>query len=72
VALTITVAGKQVTATEETVGATDCTMTDTAPDFAVSSILVAVTVTVAAELDAVNKPVEVIVPPVVDHITTEL
>ena len=47
-------------------------MTDTAPDFAVSSILVAVTVTVAAELDAVNKPVEVIVPPVVDHITTEL
>lgn len=72
VAPTVTVAGSQTAETDEILDGDNWTTRAAVADFDVSSILVAVTVTVVAELGAVNKPAEVIVPPVVDHITAEL
>ncbi|MGB6933043.1 MAG: hypothetical protein WBD91_09705 [Acidobacteriaceae bacterium] len=42
------------------------------PDFVVFSVLVAVTVAVAAEPGAVNNPLLLIVPPLAVHVTVEL
>jgi hypothetical protein len=42
------------------------------PDFVGSCVLVAVTVTVPAEAGAVKSPLALIVPPLADHVTTEL
>jgi hypothetical protein len=42
------------------------------PDLLPSSILVAITVTVPAEVGAVKRPLEVIVPTLADHATAEL
>jgi hypothetical protein len=54
-------------------GGFDCTVTDAVPDLVVSCVLVAVTVTVAAEAGAVNSPPALMVPPpVTDHVTAEL
>jgi hypothetical protein len=48
------------------------TVTDAFPDFVASSVLVAVMVTVAAELGAVKRPLEVTVPALAVHVTAEL
>ena len=72
--LAFTVAGLQVTFTDVIVDGFDrpVTVTDAVPDFAVSWVLVAVTVTVAAEPAAVKTPLESTVPPLADHFTAEL
>jgi hypothetical protein len=72
VALTITVAGAQLIETDVIVGDVNCTTTAAVPDFVVSCVLVAVTVTVAADAGAVKSPLELIMPPLADHITAEL
>jgi hypothetical protein len=74
VALRATVEGLQLTETEEIVGGPDpiATFTDAVPDLLESSLLVAVTVTVAAELGAVSMPLALIVPLLAVHATVEL
>ena len=47
-------------------------MRDAVPDFVGSCMLVAVTVTVPAEADAVKTPFPLMVPPLVDQVTAEL
>jgi hypothetical protein len=64
--------GLQVTATEVIVGGVDCTVTDAVPDFVVSWVLVAVTFTVPGEAGAVKRPPALMVPPLADHVTSEL
>jgi hypothetical protein len=68
------VEGLHATDTEEIVGGLDpiSTITVAVPDLLESSLLVAVTVTVAAELGAVSIPLALIVPPLAVHITVEL
>jgi len=66
------VGGLQATATEVIVGGSDCTVTDAVPDFVVSWVLVAVTVTLPGEAGAVKSPPVLIVPPPADHVTAEL
>lgn len=63
------VEGAQATDTDVIVGGevVDCTATEAAPDLVVSSVLVAVTVRSPAEAGAVKSPLELIVPPLVDH-----
>lgn len=50
----------------------DCTVIIAVPDFELSCILVAVTVTAPGEVGAVNNPLDAIVPELVDHVTAEL
>jgi hypothetical protein len=69
------VEGAQATETEvivEGVVDVDCTAIEAVPDFVASCVLVAVTVTLPAEAGAVNRPLELTVPPLVDHVTVEL
>jgi len=68
------VEGLHATETEEIVGglATIATVTVAVPDLLGSSLLVAVTVTVAAELGAVKSPFELIDPLLAFHVTVEL
>jgi hypothetical protein len=47
-------------------------MTEAVPDFVGSCVLVAVTVAVPADADAVKTPLVLIVPPLPDHVTAEL
>src|SRR5580658_388007 len=50
-----------------------CTVMEAVPDLVESSVLVAVTVIVAAAEGAVNRPVALMLPPpVADHVTAEL
>ena len=65
--------GLQVTCTELIVGELDCAVivTDAVLDFAMSWVLVAVTVAVAAEEGAVKIPLELTAPPVAAHVTVE-
>jgi hypothetical protein len=49
-----------------------CTLTDAVPDLVGSWVLVAVTVTLAAEDGAVKTPLAFTVPPVADQVTDEL
>jgi len=74
VALGATVEGLHVTDTEEIVGGLIpvATITVAVPDLLVSSVLVAVTVTVAAELGAVSIPLALIDPLLAAHVTIEL
>jgi len=74
VAFGATVEGAQATDTDVIVGGevVDCTATEAAPDFVVSSELVAVTVRFPAEAGAVKSPLELMVPPLVDHFTVVL
>jgi hypothetical protein len=74
VAPVVTVEGEQATDTEEIVGsAAACTVMAVVPDFDVSSVLVAVTVTLAAAAGAVKSPAELIdPPPETDHVTAVL
>ena len=74
VAFVAIVEGLHVTATEEIVGGLDgmATITVAVPDLLESSLLVAVTVTVAAEFGAVSIPFASIVPPLAVHVTIEL
>ena len=66
--------GLQVTATEVTVlvGGVDCTVSIAVPDFVVSCVLVAVTITVPAEAGDVKSPLESMVPALADQVTAEL
>ena len=68
------VEGAQATDTDVIVGGevVDCTSTEAAPDFVVSSVLVAVTVRFPVEAGAVKSPLELMLPPLVDHFTVEL
>jgi hypothetical protein len=68
------VEGAQATDTDVIAGGevVDCTATEAAPDFVVSSVLVAVTVRFPIEDGAVKSPLELIVPLLVDHFTVEL
>lgn len=74
VALGAIVDGLHATDTEEIVDGPDpiATVTDALPDLLESSLLVAVTVTVAAELGAVSNPLALIDPLLALHITVEL
>lgn len=74
VALIAIVDGLHATPTEEIVGepVPVATVTVAFPDLLESSLLVAVTVTVAAELGAVSSPLPVIDPPLALHVTVEL
>lgn len=71
----LTVVGLQVIETEVTVvggeGGAACTVRVAVPDLLASCVLVAVTVTLAADAGAVNNPADVIVPPVADQFTAE-
>jgi hypothetical protein len=53
-------------------GIANCTVTVAWPDLVVSWVLVAVTVRVPAEAGAVKSPLELMVPPLADHVTAEL
>jgi hypothetical protein len=53
-------------------GVCNCTVTAAVPDFVVSWVLVAVTVTVPAVAGAVKSPLALMVPPLADHVTEEL
>jgi len=68
------IVGAQATDTDVIVGGVvvGCTATEAAPDFVVSSVLVAVTVMFPAEGGAVKSPLELMVPPLADHITVEV
>jgi hypothetical protein len=68
------VEGAQATDTEVIVGeeGVDCTATEPAPNFVGSSVLVAVTVRFPFVAGAVKSPLELMVPPLVDHFTVEL
>lgn len=72
VAFALTVAGVQLTTTEVMEDAAAPTVTEAVPDLVASCVLVAVTVTVLAVAGAVNKPPNVIFPPLADHVTAEL
>ena len=72
VALGAIVEGLQATPTEEIVGVVAFTVIVAVPDLVESCVLVAVTVTVAAEAGAVNSPLALIVPPLAVHFTPEL
>ncbi|HEX4311460.1 MAG TPA: hypothetical protein VHZ25_15610 [Acidobacteriaceae bacterium] len=74
VAPAVTVEGEQVTDTEEIIGsAAACTVIVAVPDFEVSSVLVALTVTLAAAAGAVKSPAELIdPPPETDQVTAVL
>lgn len=74
VALGATVEGLQLTDTEDIAGGPDpiATFTVAVPFLGESSLLVAVTVTVAAELGAVSIPLALIVPLLAVHVTVEL
>lgn len=74
VALGAIVDGLHATDTEEIVDGPDpiATVTDALPDLLESSLLVAVTVTVAAELGAVSNPLALIDPLLAVHVTVEL
>lgn len=74
VALGAIVEGLQLTETEEIVGGPDpiATITVAVPVLVESSLLVAVTVTVAAELGAVRSPFALIEPLLAVHVTVEL
>ena len=68
------VEGLHVTLTEEIVDGPDAVVTATVaiPDLLASCVLVAVTVTVAAELGAISIPLALIVPPLAFQVTIEL
>jgi len=68
------VEGAQATDTDVIVGeeVADCTVTESTPDFDVSCVLVAVTVTLPDEAGAVKRPLELTVPPLEDHFSAEL
>lgn len=74
VAFVAIVEGLHATDTKEIVGepVPIATVTVAFPDLLESSLLVAVTVTIAAELGALNNPLPLIVPPLAVHITVEL
>jgi hypothetical protein len=72
VPLAFTVAGAQLTATDVTVCELAWTLTFAIPDFVVSWVLVAVTVTLPAEAGAVKVPIELMPPPPAVHVTEEL
>lgn len=72
VALVWTVDGVQATCTDVMVGEGGWIMTEAVPDFVGSCVLVAVTVAVPADADAVKTPLVLIVPPLPDHVTAEL
>jgi hypothetical protein len=72
VALTPTVAGLQATETDVIDDEDACTVTVAVPDLVVSCMLVAVTVTLPAEVGAVKTPLEFTVPAVADQVTAEL
>ena len=72
VALVAIVDGLQTTPTEEIVGGAAFTVIVAVPILLVSCVLVAVTITVPAELGAVNDPLPLIVPPLAVHFTVEL
>ena len=71
VASTAIVDGLQVTATDVIVEEVDCTVTVAVPDFVLSCVLVAVTVTVPGEAGAVKSPLASMLPPLADHVTPE-
>lgn len=65
--------GEQATDIEVIVGGVaDCTATDAVPDFVASCVLVAVTVMLPADDGAVRSPLELMLPPLVNHVTVEL
>jgi hypothetical protein len=72
VALVLTVDGVQATCTDVMVEEDGWTITEAVPDFIGSCVLVAVTVAVPAEADAVKTPLALTVPPLADHLTAEL
>jgi hypothetical protein len=47
-------------------------VTNAVPDFVLSWLLIAVTVTLAAVAGAVKSPFAVMLPPLADHLTAEL
>jgi hypothetical protein len=66
------VVGVQLTATEVMVEELACTATVAVPDFVVSCVLVAVTVTGPTVEGAVSRPLAVIDPALALHVTAEL
>jgi hypothetical protein len=54
------------------VGAAACTVTVAVPDLVVSSVLVAVTVTLWAVAGVVSTPLVAMLPALADHVTLEL
>ncbi|HVC90223.1 MAG TPA: hypothetical protein VND66_06330 [Acidobacteriaceae bacterium] len=66
--------GVQLTPTEVIEGGVDgiVTVTVAEPDLVVSSVLVAVTVTLPAEADAVKSPLAAMLPELTDQVTAEL
>jgi hypothetical protein len=66
--------GEQATDTDVIVGGEvlDFTVTDAVPDFVASCVLVAVTVMLPADDGAVRSPLELMLPPLVNHVTVEL
>src|SRR5579864_9269937 len=74
VAFTPIVDGLQTTPTEVIAGGggVDCTVTEAVPDFVVSCVLVAFTVTVPATAGAVKAPFALIPPAPADQLTAEL
>ena len=72
VPLVFTVAGLQLTATDVIVCELAWILTDAVPDFVVSWVLVAVTVTMPAEAGAVRRPFVSIAPSLTDQVTAEL
>ncbi len=66
--------GLQLTPTEVMAGGVEGVVTDTVaePDLVVSSVLVAVTVTLPAEAGAVKSPLAAMVPELTDQVTAEL
>ena len=53
-------------------GVCNCTVTVAVPDFVVSWVLIAVTVTVHGKAGAVKSPLASMLPPLADHVTPEL
>jgi hypothetical protein len=68
----LTLGGLQVTCTEVMVEENDWIVTDAVPDFVGSCPLVAVTVALPADADAVNMPLAFTVPLLADHVTAVL
>jgi hypothetical protein len=68
------VEGAQATATDVIVGGEilDFTAIEAVPDFVASCVLVAVTVMLPADDGAVRSPLELMLPPLVNHVTVEL
>jgi hypothetical protein len=67
-----TVVGLQATETDVIDDRDACTVTAVVPDFVVSCVLVAVTVTLPAEVGAVKSPLTLTVPALADQVTAEL